>query len=399
LLTIESGGGDPQGIIVSDTLASQLQVVISGLTVDGGMTALSGILNRENLTLNDVIATGAQDGITNSGQFSVGAVLMMNNSKLTGNSQSGLFVFGGLEPGAPGGHVTINDSDISDNKVFGILNLGPQHEFALGSKVIVNYSTILGNSAGIINFGGDAMGATGGILEVNNSAVTKNVAVIITEGDGILNIGGGADGATGGVLIVKNSTISNNPGAAIIAEGPQVPGSTGSITQISSSTLSGNKFALIYEPGMPPDVEVKNSIFANSFSLNCAPDVTTLTSLGVNISTDDTCPGFIAVTPDELNLGALSDNGGPTETQALNPPSAAITAVTDCTFINGEPVIVDQRGFLRPEFNCDAGSYEFGARPFVVNVPTLSKWGILLTVLLLFVTVMYFYKRNRKLAK
>ena len=405
LLTINSAGAGLQGIIVSDMLVTQQHVVISGLTLDGGMSNISGILNRENLTLNNVVITGAQDGITNSGQFAVGAVLTMNNSKLTGNSQSGIFVFGGLEPSAPGGHVTINDSVISNNDSFGIFNFTPQHEFAQGSKIIVNRTTISGNEFGILNNGGNgARGTIGSITEVYNSTITESFGIMgLGNGNGLFNSGGNADGATGGKVIVRNSTISDNDGVGITVGPGQVPGATASITQISSTTVSGNVSALVYLPGGSdiPVVEVKNSIFANStnmFPLNCTPDTATLTSLGVNISTDSTCAGFIAVTPGELNLGLLQNNGGPTETQALIPPSAAIDVVTDCTFINGDPVLEDQRGFVRPPNNCDAGAYEFGARPFAVNVPTLSKWGIILTAMLLGIVALFFYKRNRKLA-
>jgi len=66
--------------------------VISGITVVGDMTTFSGILNRENLTLDNVTITGAQDGIINSGQFSVGAILTINNSSISG-TRSQVFLF------------------------------------------------------------------------------------------------------------------------------------------------------------------------------------------------------------------------------------------------------------------------------------------------------------------
>ncbi len=347
LLTITSGAGASSVIIAGDMLAVLLQVVISDLTVDGGTTASSGIYNMENLTLNNIVVTRCQIGIINSGQLS---------------------------------------------------------EFAQGPKVIVNNTTISGNTAGIFNSGGNAMGSTGGIVEVNNSSITENVAGSSTEGDGIVNQGGNVQGATGGTVVIRNSTISNNAGTAIIALGGLVAGSTGPITQISSSSISGNKFALIMFPvpeqlDASPVVEVKNSILANSTGLNCFLNGLMLTSLGVNIGTDDTCPGFIAVTPDELNLGALQNNGGPTQTQALIPLSAAMDIVDDCTFIDGEPVLTDQRGFLRPPTNCDAGAYEFGAVPpaGASKVPTLSEWGILLTVMLLGIAAVLYFNRNKKL--
>ncbi|MGB2692097.1 MAG: right-handed parallel beta-helix repeat-containing protein, partial [Thermodesulfobacteriota bacterium] len=305
LLTVMTGGGIDQVIIVSDNNPAQSPVAISDLTVHGDMDTFSGILNRENLTLNHLTVTGSSDGITNSGQNSVGAVLRINNSNLTRNFQSGIFVFGGLEPGAAGGHVTINDSLISDNSDFGILNFTPQHEFAQGSKVVVTNTTISANKFGIINnTGSGARGNIGSITEVYNSTITKNFGQMgIANGNAIFNTGGTAEDAAGGKVIVHNSTLSDNDGPAITIS----PGSTASITQISSTTVSGNVFALLYLPGGPsiPVVEVKNSIFANSkkapdalFPSNCAPDTVTLTSLGVNISTDGTCAGFVEVTPD-----------------------------------------------------------------------------------------------------
>jgi len=57
-----------------------------------------------------------------------------------------------------------------------------------------------------------------------------------------------------------------------------------------------------------------------------------------------------------LNL-ELADNGGPTQTHALLAGSSAIDAVSDCR------VRVDQRGYVRSKGRCDAGAYEYGAKP------------------------------------
>ncbi len=404
LLTVMSGGGINQVLVISNTNPTQSQVLISDLTIHGGMSTLSAILNRENLTLNSITAIGSQDGITNSGELAVGAIITINNSNLTGNSQSGIFVFGGLEPFASGGHVTINDSEISDNDSFGIFNFTPQHEFAQGSTVIVNNTTIAGNEFGILNNGGEGVrGTIGSITEVYNSTITKSFGIMgLENGNGLFNSGGNADGATGGKVIVRNSTISDNDGVGITVGPGLVPSATASITQISNTTVSGNVSALVYLPGGSdiPVVEVKNSIFANGtnmFPLNCTPDTATLTSLGVNISTDDTCAGFVEVTPDELDLGFLQNNGGPTETQALSQRSSAVDVVTDCTFINGAPVLADQRGFLRPPKNCDAGAFELGAtRTGPQIVPTLSGWGTIITTIF-FGLIVVFYLRKRKM--
>jgi hypothetical protein len=93
-----------------------------------------------------------------------------------------------------------------------------------------------------------------------------------------------------------------------------------------------------------------------------------LTSSGHNIeSPGDTC-GFdtdkgdlFDVTAEQLNLGPLHDNGGPTETHALLPGSAAIDQIpeADCVDGDGEPLTTDQRGEPRPAGDgCDVGAFE-----------------------------------------
>lgn len=401
-LTINGAGGMFRGIQVIDGLPTLITVTISGMTLDGGGTDFGGILNSENLTLNNTLVRGYGNAVVNFGASSEErerTILHLNNSLVTANSNIGVFSLSGQALSSPGGTVTINHTTISGNGDPGIVNNSALQNFTQGAIVVVNYSTISGNMTGIVNLGGQAIGAAGGIVEVNNSLIDQNIAPIITEGDGIVNAGGGFDGSTGGTLIVENSTISNHPGAGIIVGSAQVPGSTPSTSQISSSTLSGNKFALVYEPGTPPVVEVKNSIIANSLTQNCAADVTPITSLGVNIITDGSCEGFTTVSTAALNLGPLQNNGGPTDTFALVPPSAAIDVVSDCTFIDGAQVTEDQRGFFRPETNCDAGAFELGAPEFLPNsVPALSTWGAIITVICVGMVAIYYCRKTKLLA-
>jgi hypothetical protein len=100
-------------------------------------------------------------------------------------------------------------------------------------------------------------------------------------------------------------------------------------------------------------------------------------SEGVNFDTDGTCPGF--TTSSSLNLQALANNGGPTQTHALGPHSAAIDAVTDCTDVDDSSVSQDQRGVARPQDGngdstalCDVGAYESEPPATPSPTPTLS---------------------------
>lgn len=100
---------------------------------------------------------------------------------------------------------------------------------------------------------------------------------------------------------------------------------------------------------------------------NCAG---TINDAGYNISDDSSC-GFSATgslnnTDSMLDPAGLSNNGGPTETIALLASSPAVDAipVADCTdqASPSNPIVTDQRGFLRPDNSegaCDVGAYEF----------------------------------------
>jgi hypothetical protein len=94
-----------------------------------------------------------------------------------------------------------------------------------------------------------------------------------------------------------------------------------------------------------------------------------VTSNGHNIeSPGDTC-GFddptdqVSVTAEQLNLGPLQDNGGPTMTHALLPGSFAIDQIPAeyCVDADGAALTTGQRGEPRPETGgtmCDVGAFE-----------------------------------------
>jgi hypothetical protein len=91
----------------------------------------------------------------------------------------------------------------------------------------------------------------------------------------------------------------------------------------------------------------------------------TWTSLGYNIESPGNTCGFdqvgdqANVSADDLKLGPLQDNGGPTETRALGNGSVAINQipVEDCVDAEGVPLTMDQRGFPRDSM-CDVGAFE-----------------------------------------
>lgn len=124
------------------------------------------------------------------------------------------------------------------------------------------------------------------------------------------------------------------------------------------------------------DVFMKNSIIAGNIGGNCAGQFTTF---GYNIEDTDTCdlnPGAGDLPQTDPLVEPLADNGGPTNTHALQSGSPANDGGNPggCTWNDdgdlGTPEIeltFDQRDYPRPwdgDRNgtpvCDVGAYEFG---------------------------------------
>lgn len=120
-------------------------------------------------------------------------------------------------------------------------------------------------------------------------------------------------------------------------------------------------------------LNIKNTLIVGNESFtgveqNCENDLGTVNDNGGNLTDSDGCFGFSNTSFDP---GAMLDtpnlNGGPTETMALlvtvAPSNPAIDAITqaNCTDNDMNPVITDQRPFLRPvpnPGNCDVGAFE-----------------------------------------
>ena len=346
--TADSGPGSLRQAIINANTNTGADAINFQAGLTGTITLTSGQLPAitENLT---IIGPGALvitvSGNHASGIFEIASGVIVTISDLT---ISNAFHFAGGGILNNGGTLSVSNSTLSDSSSSaggGIANLG-------GGSVTVINSTFSGNTAsggGIFN--------QGGMVTITNSTISNNSAA---GGGGVFN--------QGGTVTITDSTISNNSATVGgFAMGGAIFIDSGTVN-IANSTLSGN-LAINGGGGIRVTggtVNIKNSIVANSTGGDCSvADPGILNALGVNFSTDGTCPGLTQVTAGQLNLGPLQDNGGPTKTHALLSGSVAIDAVTDCTDVAGNSITQDQRGVLRPiDGNCDeiaacdVGAYE-----------------------------------------
>ncbi len=178
--------------------------------------------------------------------------------------------------------------------------------------------------------------------------------------DEITGYGGGIDHRGGADLTIINSTITNNH--AFKAGG---------------GLNSGQDYApVVPAPLWPFRVHLRNTIIAGNTATrpgDCHVSAMVIESLGHNLAGDDSC--FLTAPGDlprrDPQLGALADNGGPTQTLALRAGSPAIDAASaqDCPK-------ADQRGVARPQGSgCDVGAVEYQAprcrapRYFTIHLP------------------------------
>ena len=266
-------------------------------------------------------------------------ILAVSKSNFSGNGASNYCGDGGATYNT--GTLTVSNSNFSGNSTLckytsgggGILNAG---------ELIVSNSTFSANLApgggGITNRG------TSGTATVSNSSFIGNRSWYGSGGGGILN--------SGGTLSVGNSTFVSN-GAA--DQGGGIHNLGGTVT-VSNSTLAGNSATDEGGGGISNNstMTLTNTIVANSpTGDNC---VGAVTDGGGNLSYPDaTCPGINS----DPKLDPLQSNGGPTQTMALLPGSAAIDAANDAICAAAPINNRDQRGFTRPWGpHCDIGAFE-----------------------------------------
>jgi hypothetical protein len=346
-------------------------VTLSGLTIRNGKLSSSnqgaGIQNTGTLSVTNCTVSGNSGlrggGISNAS----GATAHVTDSAVTGNSAPTTLGEGGgiLNDGI----MVVANSTLSANSATtggGIFNQ---------STLTVANCTFSGNTAT-----SDVGGVGGGIynsetLIVTNSTFSGNSAIGPDFQNPAAFARGGATATQGGTLTLASCTFSGNTATGGLASsGPGglafggalwvgSPSHTTSITNCTfalNSAFGGNGSPAgqasgggIYTNG--DRLDLKSTIVASNSAFNAgaaAPDVSgAFTSQGFNlIGKIDGSTGFPAGTdqtgtiasPLDPMLGTLQNNGGPTQTIALQPGSPAVDKGTSASLIG--QMTTDQRG-------------------------------------------------------
>lgn len=244
-------------------------------------------------------------------------------------------------------------------------------------ELVLNAVNVSGNSAAK-NGGGIAAppeGTAATAVAISNSTIANNRVM----GGLVSGLGGGI--SVLGDLWLTNSTVTGNSAESTVGmvQGGGIlaaldPTDTEpSKVEIVNSTIAGNRVGTagvggglaIYNPtpGVVTTLSVKNTIVAGNSGPGGTSDcgaVALLTS-DHNISSDASCMFTDAGSKQNTNplLGGLTNNGGETDTLALQPGSPAIGAGT-----NGGCPPTDQRGVSRPQgATCDIGAFELVPAP------------------------------------
>lgn len=252
-----------------------------------------------------------------------------------------------------GGPISISNITIQGGTGQGAGIRSSNQSLTLDRVVISGNSNTSGDGGGIYITGGSLTMTNSAIINnssqyaggmmVDNSTVTlTNVTV---SGNTALESGGGLRIKNGGSLSLINVTVSNN-------------------TTDSDANGSGDGGGLHQSVGT---LTIKNSIIAGNFDLSSStvrPDCSgTISSNGNNLVGNNNGCTVSSASGDQIGtnsspinpqFASLQDNGGNTQTHALQSNSPAIDAGSN----SGCPA-QDQRGYTR-DATCDMGAFEYG---------------------------------------
>jgi CSLREA domain-containing protein len=261
----------------------------------------------------------------------------------------------GFAGNAPGGAIFILDDSVVELQGLTLTDNATIATNGSGGAIHARDSELSIISSQISN---NNTGRNGGGVYVTRSTVQISGTTI--EGNSAENTGGGLYlHRSSGML--RNSTISGNSHAVGLGAGLHVTQGEVSLVQVTAANNQGSVPTIpdLFANGTEEIPALINLINSLVVSDRCGSNLYGSISASNSLGTHSGCTGT-ATSAAEINLGPLSDNGGPTPTHALQLPSVAINAAGDCG--TDWDVTIDQRGQPRPGGSisaCDVGAYEF----------------------------------------
>lgn len=342
------GGGGQSRPASTRATRAPTPVVFSGVTIAGGSATNGGGINAYNalVTVNNCVVTGNY-----ASQAGGGIYISSYYSYYSGTAADSA--------------LTVNNSTISNNAAYYAGGAIATRD----SKITIQQSSVIGNAA--YSYGG------GGIFVHNDNDNALTIASSTVSGNT-------ANGHGGGIFIehtgfdISNSTLANNVsngnGGGLYAHTDDYSATIG------NSTLSGNASSA-YGGGIFSEhnahIVLNNTVVAGNTASGNDPDTSSYgggTFAAAFSLIGNTGGATIADNGGNLmnvaaQLGALANNGGPTQTMLPLPGSPLINA--------GDPAFSglanDQRGAGFPRIvagRVDIGAVEGGAAVAATATPT-----------------------------
>jgi hypothetical protein len=307
-------------------------------------------VNNSTFDHNSTSSEGGGIYISGAGMLTVSNTTFTNNSALSGGGIYNNF----------GGIITVSNSTFTNNSATNGAGGGIFNQYSTAT-LTVSHSTFANNSA--LDIGG---GIAGGPLILSDSTLVGNTAM---NGGGLFSIsatvsnstlvGNVATGAGGGIynatssptmLTLTNVTITAN--RANTGGGLYVDPLSTAPPVLDNTLIAGN----FHGTGSSDD-DVAGALASGS-NFNLIGDGTGMTGISNGVNGNQVGS---ASSPLDPLLGALADNGGPTETVALLAGSPALNA--------GDPAqlgVADQRGVARSG-GVNVGAYQASASAFALT--------------------------------
>lgn len=361
------------------------------LSVLAGSPAWANTINVTNLldvsavadgscTLREAIANANSDSDTSGGDcpagngadiitFGVNGVAVLS-STLTISDADGLVIDSLGRSVTVSGNYAVRVLWVTPGAALTLKNLTVANGYAdpqgggvynqFGSLTVLN-STFVGNTAtrtggGIANYSNTALTNPGGTLIVANSTFFDNSSVV---GGAIRNSGVAA-------TIINSSIVGNSVHLPICSPGfiCAIEDSGGGIENVGTlnlhnSIVAGNTAAV-------GAADIGGSPSSASYNLIGFPATVYYKWNGVGpiIPVNGTNGNITGIDAGTVVASTLANNGGPTQTLALMPGSAAINAADNAICANTPVSNLDQRGVARPQgAQCDIGAFELAAAP------------------------------------